>query len=600
MITKKQATLPIIFSSRFKDTLNRITHEISEYLLEMENNIQSTYSYIDIGDTSDTVSFIQANKAIDMKNNISNWEEMIWTSKRCNMKIGKFLMSIIGDRFQLNCHRGSTKLKPNDIESFVNKFKIEFSFDEYAKNFQIVEGDDIMYWYNENNYSEYATTSTTLGNSCMRYDRYMKFIKMYSDNPEKIKMLIYKDDNNKLLGRAIIWYLDEPNRIFMDRIYSTEDKIIDLYKKYASLNGWLYKSYQTYGYEHDLVDTSILPHKTIKESISVKLKDDFYRFIPYIDTLQVLDKETNILSNKGEYIGKSKYIHCVGYNGYSVIDRDAMDNNREYRENDSVDVGLIEDDMVFSNYHDRDISRYDARWCDFGNDWVRSDTAIYVFNSGQRYAVPGNSDIIYSEYSSKWFSRDRVVYSDYHRSYIYQDSAIKVWLDKDRNNYALYHKNEYSSYFEYHGYYYVNSIKEQIYVGDNASERYDEPESRPRSFRVRHNNPIGVSRIDDNNLTFSGRQVIQAHSDFMQINPTTDYIQINPTTDFIRHMYNNRIGYTTSDMFTILSGNNNPISDDENTNIENGTIQLDLDIQPIDYNNGVVDNNEVEDSRDNI
>ena len=467
MNAKVQPSLPITYSDKFRETLNKITHEISDFLLEKENHMHSIYSYIDIGNSSDTVSFIQANKAIDMKANMTNWEELVWTSKRGNMKIGKFLMSLVGDRFQLNSNRSSAKLKSNDIESFVNKFKIEFSFDDYIKNFQIVEGEDIVKWYDENNYSNQATTSTTLGNSCMRYSKYSKYIKLYADNSEKVKMLIYKDVDGRLAGRALLWYLDEPiNTIFMDRIYSTEDKIIDLYKKYASMNKWLHKSYQTYGYEHDLVDTNVLPHQLIKQNISVKLKDQFYRFIPYLDTLQVLDKETNILSNKGELIGKNPYIHCVGYNGYSVIDRDAMDNHREFRDSDDEN-DVDPDEYVYSNYHGREISRHDARWCEFGQDWIRSGDAVYVFNSGQRYAVPGNSDIIYSDFSDKWFARDRVVYSDFYSSYIYHDSAIAVFKDVDRNETAVLHKNDHNKYFEYKGYYYLNSIKEQVYSQNN-------------------------------------------------------------------------------------------------------------------------------------
>ena len=94
MENKKQTQLPIIFSERFKNTLNNITHQISDYLLSNEGILNSSYSYIDIGKNCDSVSFIQANKAEDLLKNNPDNKDIVWTSLRCDTKIGKFLKFI--------------------------------------------------------------------------------------------------------------------------------------------------------------------------------------------------------------------------------------------------------------------------------------------------------------------------------------------------------------------------------------------------------------------------------------------------------------------------------------------------------------------------
>ena len=53
--------------------------------------------------------------------------------------------------------------KERDIELFSNQLKAEIMC---LGDFQIVEGDDICYWYDCNNY---YSLSGTLGNSCMKY-----------------------------------------------------------------------------------------------------------------------------------------------------------------------------------------------------------------------------------------------------------------------------------------------------------------------------------------------------------------------------------------------------------------------------------------------
>ena len=65
---------------------------------------------------------------------------------------------------------------------------------------------------------------------------------------------INKDDESKIIGRAIVWKLFKPDRTFMDRIYYTTENIVELFKNYASVHGWLYKLRQNMNENEDIID----------------------------------------------------------------------------------------------------------------------------------------------------------------------------------------------------------------------------------------------------------------------------------------------------------------------------------------------------------
>ena len=82
----------------------------------------------------------------------------------------------------------------------------------------------------------------------MRHDRCDEYLKFYKINQDKIKLLILKDpnDNTKLLGRAIVWKINEldgkivEDRYFMDRIYYMKEYYINSFINYAKeKNGYI-------------------------------------------------------------------------------------------------------------------------------------------------------------------------------------------------------------------------------------------------------------------------------------------------------------------------------------------------------------------------
>lgn len=95
-----------------------------------------------------------------------------------------------------------------------------------ALDFRVVEGPEIQKYYLENNY---LPGNGGLNKSCMRNKRKNHFMKMYSDNPNQVKMLILLNKQGKLLGRALVWKLDIPSgKEFMDRIYTVKDSDVNL------------------------------------------------------------------------------------------------------------------------------------------------------------------------------------------------------------------------------------------------------------------------------------------------------------------------------------------------------------------------------------
>jgi hypothetical protein len=113
-----------------------------------------------------------------------------YNKSRGQVKLGKFVNKLFPDKYN-----------DKQVEEFVNLFKS--TIEKSTERFEIVEGDDIAFWYNSENYKE---KSGNLGNSCMSTKGSTMF-KFYTLNPEVCRLLILKEDD-KILGRALVWKLD--------------------------------------------------------------------------------------------------------------------------------------------------------------------------------------------------------------------------------------------------------------------------------------------------------------------------------------------------------------------------------------------------------
>lgn len=161
------------------------------------------------------------------------------------------------------------KYTEKDIEDFINTFYAKL--DMLDKKLDIVSGEDIRYWYNKNNY--HAETGS-LGSSCMRFSYCSSYFDIYVENPDVCQLVIFKSDDELLLGRALLW-TDINGNQYMDTIYCAKDYIKYIFENWADNNG---------------VDK-------ISGEVKVKVEAKDYEEYPYLDTLYYYYIDEGILSN---------------------------------------------------------------------------------------------------------------------------------------------------------------------------------------------------------------------------------------------------------------------------------------------------------------
>jgi hypothetical protein len=290
----------LILSGKLKNILNNIKSDISKDILNY-NNEYNQISYIDVTDKKDYISFIQ----------IRNIKDDPWlSSSRQELRIGKLIKKLVGKKYTLK-----------EIENFVNQYKAIYNFNKYLNYFDIVDGSNITKYYHYRN----QIPGGQLGKSCMNDSN--KFISsFYEPNPDTIKMLILRDFENSelIVGRANLWYLTNPKgRIFMDRIYTNEDYLVNIFIQYAEINNIIYKSKQIYGGSVIPVINNGNKEKMIMTTYMKKLDYEYY---PYVDTLQFYNKKTGEITNdisKWKLTNDNKWIALINAGGhYLTIDND--------------------------------------------------------------------------------------------------------------------------------------------------------------------------------------------------------------------------------------------------------------------------------------
>jgi len=313
---------------------------------------------------------------------------------RSEIKFGKGLRKI----FQ---HQ-SIKVPDNVIEYFANKLKGMYTF---TGNIKVVKGSSIREWYHGSKYANYNTES--LGNSCMRHGSCQDYFDIYTDNEDKVKMIIAVDDENMLIGRAILWNTDS-HGLFCDRIYGTQ-MTIEAIKSYAKKLGAYTKYEQSYSNT-----TLVSPTGEADNSeITITLNTGGFNFYPYMDTL----KYTDDISNDNEIVLSSE-------NGDYCLE--------------STDGGP-NDDHVILHCGDR-VHEDDASFVDRYGEWYHADDCVYSEHHGEYivysesisvydgtdYAWEDSDDFVYVSEDNKYYYHDEVIYSDYNGEYIhdYEECVI--------------------------------------------------------------------------------------------------------------------------------------------------------------------------------
>ena len=200
-----------------------------------------------------------------------------FTTNRQKIRVGRGVRGILSS--------ASKNFPDAQIEEFVNKYKSAIDQkNDIFKNFQLIKGDEIGYWYDVNNY-QLGHSKGTLSTSCMRSVP-SRYFQIYSQNPDVCQLLILKtDDGKKIKGRALVWNLKSPQGItYMDRTYVHEDSDFELFRQYAQKQGWYRKPNNDHWVTSDMVDPQ--GNKVSLGELVVQVQKGEYSYYPYLDTLK--------------------------------------------------------------------------------------------------------------------------------------------------------------------------------------------------------------------------------------------------------------------------------------------------------------------------
>jgi len=416
---KKCSKLPtqkLILSEKFRKLLNVMLEygqsNISKRLLELEKDSDKLfdYSYIDLDDKCQ-VTFLTSQR-IDRLKSEGKPEEEFWTSRlRQPRELRRFISQTL------------SSFNQESVEKFDKKFKALFNEAGEESNFEMVEGEDIIYWYN---YKNYENNNGTLGGSCMAGRESSKFLNCYAFNPNQCKMLILKSKNgNKIRGRALVWKLTLPeDKIFMDRVYINDMQDEMLFTNYARKQGWMYKDKQKYG-ETDWVYKG--EKKVIKAH--VVLENTNYDLYPYVDTLRYFYPTEKVMANYFAFKG-SDYLTLTDTEGhYDEWVNEDQDDDFDY------------DPMVFDGYNNVEIPEGRAVWCKYDNAYCHSADAVRL-SYNNTYAFPKSPNIVWSTYTSKFYAKEDCEFSKPLNTWIWKKYLVDVYYNKSKTKKDRIHRFE--------------------------------------------------------------------------------------------------------------------------------------------------------------
>lgn len=441
----KNDTSMLIIGNNLEVKLQNIDNPIAKELLEISNKDYYDENYdkylitlIDVNnkqdsngkDILDSISFYQSNKVIQNMANLLGIEirrgerlseydrryifnaikrrgfEQMKEITKSETSLGRIIKKLFDDKF-----------KDHEIGEFVEKYKAVDLFNK--DKFELVNGGDIIYWYNE---ERYISGNGPLNESCMRYDRCADYLTFYAKNKDKVSLLILKDneDDNKIIGRALVWNINSldnkevENMKFMDRIYYTKEYIKELFIKYAKSKSWLYKKYQNMDIETPLVNSIT---KEEHKFITVNDIEDNEEY-PYMDTLKYLDND--VLTNNVKMISDKQNAkkledtygdyYSIGYYNEYYDEYIDTENDSDYNYCEWIDDYRHVDDCYYSDVYDVTIpySYAESNMVDCGE---------FCDDEYDNYRLP--QDAFYSKFYKSYIANDfknsliKCVYFDY-------------------------------------------------------------------------------------------------------------------------------------------------------------------------------------------
>lgn len=224
------------------------------------------------------------------------------------IKIGKLIKTIL----RIMSVKTDINL-PKYIENITDKYKSWYESKKEIK-FNVLKGKEILKGYTVNEH-EYLYRSS-LNTSCM--NNRFHLLKLYTQNENKL-LLLSLERNDKILGRCLLWKLDKPNIIYMDRVYVTNNFIRNIFENFAIYNKISYRVFQNNKnfiinyYNNKQCKYEQTDNYTV--NFKVKLNINNILSYPYMDSFKIMNIRNGVFythSNKKLYL---KYTELESTNG---------------------------------------------------------------------------------------------------------------------------------------------------------------------------------------------------------------------------------------------------------------------------------------------
>ena len=188
----------------------------------------------------------------------------------------------------------------------INYFRSAITLDSKVSVRLYTRMNDFLDAYLESNYSSITDGDTsTLHNSCMRYEDKARNAADFYANFAGAGILVARDEGNNVLGRAVVWGKAVWNTTGMpavqvsvlDRIYTSHAFVMDLIREQAeSLGINLRKKHNDYAHPEDFISMSPIPGMAeepgteVHARLSVKVPACRWhkKGVPYLDTFHYI------------------------------------------------------------------------------------------------------------------------------------------------------------------------------------------------------------------------------------------------------------------------------------------------------------------------
>lgn len=293
---------PVYNPINFSDSLWQDLHDLANHPKEdpvaaaLLNPYKTTTRFANyVAHRGNTFSFTPAGKPL-MRNEHGSWARE-GRQESSPAKLARRLLQ----------PKALAALSDKDFEVFANRIKARGALQ--SGRFELVSGHDVAFWYHG---SRYERGCGTLNSSCMQHDHCQDYLGIYVSNPGKLDLLTLINQENRLIGRALVWQLDQPAGVtFLDRIYG-DDAAYEAFVAYAIERGWRYRrgGGQIVAPIHDAYVE--LDWSDTDAHMIATLPNHEFDTYPYMDTMSFYDPDTGDFGNYDHSVGARELVDTGG------------------------------------------------------------------------------------------------------------------------------------------------------------------------------------------------------------------------------------------------------------------------------------------------